>query len=344
MKIPVYSSTIRRSEMDAVLTRMVEEKIGPGEMNRNLINLVSEIFSSAGAAAFRSPSIALNYALKALDIMPPAGIIISALAPAWQYIELKERGYTPIIADVSQDTAVVSSSSVEEAVSEGGRVLILHEPLGVVPQPEIFLNSGIPVIEDISQSAGAVCGGIKAGTFGAFAILGLEEKDILTGGGGGVLIAGEKRNAAVLKRIYEEAPFTSLLPDINAALAFVQLKQMNKNIAVKNEMYSIYKNALLQGKHKTIIGSEVLEGDVNPVYSFPVILNSAAPDIQKYAAKKNVEIEFAFKNTVADFLPEIQERYINAASLLLRCILFPLYPRLGLKKASEIAKLLSTLP
>jgi dTDP-4-amino-4,6-dideoxygalactose transaminase len=30
MKIEIYSPTIRRKEMDAVLTAMVEEKIGPG--------------------------------------------------------------------------------------------------------------------------------------------------------------------------------------------------------------------------------------------------------------------------------------------------------------------------
>lgn len=344
MKIPVHSSTIRRSEMDAVLTRMVEEKIGPGEMNKNLINLVSEYFGIAGAASFRSPSIALNYALKALDIQPPAGVIISALAPSWQYAELKDRGFTPITADVSQDNALLELSSVEQAIQKGGRALILHETLGHIPYPEPFLNLGIPVIEDISQSAGAVYGGIKAGTFGVFAILGLEEKDILTGGGGGVLLAPEKRNASVLKHLYEKAPVTDLLPDINAALAFVQLKQMNKNISVKNEMYGIYKNALLQGKHKTIITGTDAENDINPVYSFPVILSSAAADTQKYAAKKNIEIEFAFKDTVIDFLPEIQEENINAASLLLRCVLFPLYPRLGSKKAADIAKLLSTLP
>ena len=31
--IQTYSSTIRRKEMDAVLTCMVDEKIGPGELN-----------------------------------------------------------------------------------------------------------------------------------------------------------------------------------------------------------------------------------------------------------------------------------------------------------------------
>ena len=104
MKIPVYSSTIRRSEMDAVLTCMVEEKIGPGEMNQKLIKQVCETFQTAGAAAFRSPSIALNYALKALNLENGSSVIISSLAPSWQYVELNRQGYKPIVLDVEADS------------------------------------------------------------------------------------------------------------------------------------------------------------------------------------------------------------------------------------------------
>ena len=59
MKIQPFSSTIRRREMDAVLTCMVEEKIGPGESNQRLIQLCKEYFNVDGAVAVRSPAIAL---------------------------------------------------------------------------------------------------------------------------------------------------------------------------------------------------------------------------------------------------------------------------------------------
>ncbi len=60
---------------------------------------------------------------------------------------------------------------------------------------------------------------------------------------------------------------------------------------------------------------------------------------------KNFPIEFAFKNSVAEYLPdEEQEQFINASSLLLRTVLFPLYPRLGAKNVANIAKVLATLP
>ncbi len=341
MKIPVYSSTIRRSEMDAVLTCMVEEKIGPGEMNDKLVKLASEVFQTAGALAFRSPAIALAYALKALDLEKGSAVVISALAPAWQFIELERMEYKPIIVDVASDDVLVSVESLEEAVKNGAKAIILHETLGFVPDMEKIIDLGIPVIEDISQSAGASYKEKPAGSFGVFSILGLEEKDILTAGGGAVLLAPERRNSIVLKRRYEKAPSTDILPDINASLAFIQLKQMKKNISSRQEMYESYIRTLMQSKHKTIPQNS---DNANPVYSFPVILNSGLADVKKYASKKHIEIEPAFKNSVIDVFAEKQEEFINASSVLLRCVLFPLYPRLGSKNVAEITKVLATLP
>ena len=340
MPIPVYSSTIRRSEMDAVLTCMVEEKIGPGEMNQKLIKLVRELYAAEGAIALRSPAMALVYALKMFDLPEKAGVLLSALAPSWQYIEVQRNGFTPIVLDVDPLTGLVTLEAVEEGIKQGGRVLVLHETLGNVPDMEAFVALSIPIIEDISQSAGAMYGEKPAGTFGSFAILGLEERDILTGGGGGILIAVERRNASVLKNMAETIPITDFLPDINASLAFVQLKNMEKNLRLRDEMRELYLRALLQTRHKPLVFSE---GVKNPVYSFPVILESGFKDVKQYVNRKDIDIELAFTDSIADFLKE-ENKCINAASLLLRTVLFPLYPRLGLNNAAKITKVLGTLP
>ncbi|HPS45490.1 MAG TPA: DegT/DnrJ/EryC1/StrS family aminotransferase, partial [Treponemataceae bacterium] len=143
MKLPVYSSTIRRKEMDAVLTCMVAEKVGPGEMNLKLTQLVRESFAVEGASAFRSAAIALQYALKALDFPAGSGIIVSALAPDWQYLAVKAMGYEPIVVDVDPETALVTPAIVEGAVSRGGRLLLLHETLGFLPDMQGILALNI---------------------------------------------------------------------------------------------------------------------------------------------------------------------------------------------------------
>lgn len=342
MAIRTFSPTIRRKEMDAVLTCMVEEKLGPGELNARLIQQVKETFGVSGACALRSPSIALKYALKALDLPNDSAVMISALAPSWQYTAVNEFGYRCIVLDVSAESGLVIPETAESAVKEGARVLLLHESLGQLPNFSALADLGVSIIEDISQNAGAAIEDKPVGTFGVFTILGLEEKDILTAGGGAVLMVSQNRNWSVLRKVLETSPSTDLLPDINAALAYIQLRELNRNEQIRKEMYEMYIRSLMQGRHKTF--SALGDYAVPAVYSFPVVLSGSFKDVKQYAAKKDIEVVPAYEDSVVSVFREQCAHCPQASSLSLRCALFPLYPRLGVSKSQKIAKVLATLP
>lgn len=349
--IQTYSSTIRRKEMDAVLTCMVDEKIGPGELNTRLIQQVKEFFKCDGAVALRSPAIALKYALKALEIESGSSIAVSALAPAWQYKTLIELGFNPFVLDVSEVNAIVPAEVIEDSISKGVKAIILHEAEGIVPELNKILSYGIPVIEDISQSAGANFSvtdenGVeserkKVGLAGLYSIIGLEERDILTAGGGAILMAPSRREWINLKKYVDDAAVTDFLPDINSALAFVQLKEFNRNETSRKEIYALYQHACMLGKHK-ILAREMDDGST--IYSFPLVINGSFKDVKQYAAKKEIEIKPAFENSIIALKEELSESCIHAKSLLLRCAHFPLYPRLTHSETAKIVKVLSSLP
>ena len=71
--------------MDAVLTCMVDEKIGPGELNARFIQQVKQFFGCDGAAALRSPQSALKLALRAIDFEQGGTIMIYCFARTWTY-------------------------------------------------------------------------------------------------------------------------------------------------------------------------------------------------------------------------------------------------------------------
>ena len=349
--IQTYSTTIRRKEMDAVLTCMVDEKIGPGELNTRLIQQVKESIKCDGAVALRSPAIALKYALKALDIERDSKIMISALAPSWQYQELINLGFEPMVLDVEETTGLVSAEIVQEATKEGGKVLILHETAGILPDIEAILELGIPVIEDISQSFGSsipqkdengteVCR-TKAGLMGIYTIMGLEERDVVTAGGGAILMAPGRREWIVLKKFTDEAPETDLLPDINAALAWVQLKEFNKNEKSRKEIFGLYQHACMMGRHKMLV-RDMEEGST--MSCFPLVLTSSVKDVKQYTAKKDIEIQLAYSKSVISLNEELAQKCIHAKSLFLRCVHFPLYPRLTHNEVAKIVKVLGSLP
>ena len=348
--IQTYSSTIRRREMDAVLTCMVDEKIGPGELNQRLIQFAKEFFSVDGAVALRSPVIALKYAIQALDLPLDSGIMISALAPCWQYKGIISLGYKPIVLDVAPETALVTLENVEEGIRQGGRLLILSGTLGNIYDIAPFLELGVPIIEDVSQNVGAFYefpqeeGESKkkmAGSNGVFSIMGLEENDLITGGGGAVLMAPDRREWIVLKRLVDSACRTDILPDLNSALAFVQLKEFTRNQQRRQELFAAFQKSLMSSRHKTFIRNQ---NGLASVYTFPVVLNSGFKDVKQYAAKKGIEIQPTFTDSVVDYLQDDLEGCINSKSLLLRCASFPLYPRLGNTQSTLIIKVLGTLP
>lgn len=372
--IQTYSTTIRRKEMDAVLTCMVDEKIGPGELNARLTAQVKEFFRCDGSCAFRSPSIALKYALKALDLAPESKVAVSALAPAWQYQSLIAMNMIPVVLDVREENSLVSLESLQNAVNEGVKVILYHETEGILPELseiEEILKLGVPVIEDISMSAGSSLllpdeqgknnepVRKKAGLFGVFSILGMEERDVITSGGGAVLMAPGRREWIVLKKFCDEAPLTDLLPDINAALAWVQLKEFNRNESARKEIYNLYNHSCLIGRHKMFV-RDMDEGSTKSC--FPLVLASAFKDVKQYASKKEIEIRAAFEGSIIDLLVNLQkedllqtsdqnknvnvtvEKCIKAKSLLLRTAHFPLYPRLTHSESAKIAKVLGTLP
>ncbi len=350
--IQTYSTTIRRKEMDAVLTCMVDEKIGPGELNARLIQAVKEFTKCDGAVALRSPAIALKYALQALDLEKGSKIMISALAPAWQYQATEALGYEPLVLDVDEVTGLVNAEIVAKGMKDGGRLLLLHETEGILPDFEGIMQLGLPLIEDISQSAGASVPVLtpegvpteerrKAGSFGIYTIVGLEEHDVITAGGGAVLIAAGRREWIVLKKYADEAPLTDLLPDINSALAWVQVKEYPRNEKTRKELFAMFHQACLIGRHK-MYAREMEEGST--MSCFPLILSSSFKDVKQYTAKKDIEIEPAYENSVIALKEELSQSCIHAKSLFLRCIHVPLYPRLTHAESAKIVKVLSSLP
>lgn len=374
--IRTYSTTIRRKEMDSVLTCMVDEKIGPGDLNVRFIQQIKAFFGCDGAIALRSPVSALKLALRALDFEAGGTVMISALAPAWHYEALKDLGYEVLVLDVDESTGLVNAEIVQRGINHGGRLLLLHESMGILPDMASLMSLNIPIIEDISKSAGALVPSYdekesplppkKAGSFGVYSILCLEEHDVITAGGGAVLMAPGRREWIVLKKFADAISRIELLPDINCALALVQLKEFPKNEISRKEIFSLYQRACMSGKHKmfsrknnpgeleTVQTNDDAHTDgctslnldyTSTMCAFPLVLSSAFKDVKHYAARKEIEVLQGYEDSVIALKQEeLGETCIRANSLFLRCALFPLYPRLTHSHIEKIVKVLSTLP
>jgi len=371
MKIEVHSPTIRRKEMDAVLTAMVEDRVGPGEYSRVLIQAAKEHLRFDFALTLRSPAIALHLAIKALGLADGDGVLVSALSPHYYSQVIADLRLTPLYCDVSSFSfPCISVESIEKAISARPadvqpRCILLHHTLGFMPDTASIAALGIPVVEDISQSycpptigQGRDSDGEKQadkktddGTeapkppqreiaHGTFTVLGLEERDMLTSGGGALLFAMSRRDASVL-RGYSGLPPEYCLPDINAALASVQFKETERNMERRREIARVYTQASLRTKHKRFVS---LDGFEYNDYAFPLVLETSMKDVTAYARKKEIIVENAFARSLAGTGTVDSVMCPTSYSLSLRTVLFPLYPRLRSAETERVSKLITTLP
>ncbi|MDR2052595.1 MAG: DegT/DnrJ/EryC1/StrS family aminotransferase, partial [Treponema sp.] len=177
MKIEVYSPTIRRKEMDAVLTAMVQDRVGPGELAHSLVQIAKEHIQFDYCLALRSPAIALSFALRTLNLEDGAGVLVSALSPRYYLRVLEDLRLTPVYCDVPPSSAVMSAETAAAALEKAGgnpvpRCVVVNHTLGFVPDTAAICALGLPVIEDCSRSYGTRVGEQRAGSFGALAVLG----------------------------------------------------------------------------------------------------------------------------------------------------------------------------
>jgi len=356
--------------MDAVLTVMVEEKIGPGEQNRLLIQTAKEQLSFDYALALRSPAVALHLALKALNVQSGQIVVLSALSPRYYLQVLQDLQLTPLYCDVTYDFPCMNRELIEKTIErkadenikteQNGSLagsaaqicaIILHHTLGFIPDTPAIADLGIPIIEDISQSYGSWFKPDKNESnekdnfqpsfiHSKFTILGLEERDMLTSGGGALLFAMNRKDGTLLRNF---AGITNeyCLPDINSALAVVQFKEAQRNAERRRDIAEIFIQASLplasRTKHKRFISNNQYCN-----YSFSLILETGLKDVITYAKKKEIEMGNAFENTIAsaNSCPNCPV----SSSLVLRTVLFPLYPRLRSSDVERISRLIMTLP
>jgi dTDP-4-amino-4,6-dideoxygalactose transaminase len=332
--------------MDAVLTAMAEDHIGPGDHGQNLIQIARERLGCDYCLALRSPVMALRFALGALDLPEGAGVLISALSPRYYGQVIEELGLKPLYCDTAPGTPCLSAATVSAAMSRTDaapvtpRCIVADHTLGFVPGMAAIAGLGLPVIEDCSRSFGTVLEPPGLGGFGVFGILGLEERDLLTAGGGALLFAMNRRAASVLRSIGVLPEYA--LPDLNAAMAVIQVKESARNLEKRRNIAAAYIQSALRTRHKRFVQEEAEYNN----YAFPLILETGMKDVLAYARKKDIVVENAFENSLAGEagFESYRELCPEAWSLSLRTALFPLYPRLTAAGIERVARLILTLP
>jgi len=327
--------------MDSVLSCLISDEIGSGDISKELISGLGNYLNLANGWLFRDYYRAISISLDLLELKSGSRVILSPLSPGVYIDVFKDRGIIPLFADVDPLSAIMDKAKVENLLENNVDAILLHCPLGVVGEMDYFSSLGIPLIEDISENFGAQFDDNKCGSFGNITIFSMEPDKILTCGGGTAVFVKSKLLSDSLSVICNSYGDEIFLSDINASLALAQFKNIDEIIKKRKELGRIFLSALNKTEHKTLKTSE---GSTMVNFSFPVLLNGQMKEVKSYVMKKNIEPRKAFIRTALDIHDNKENICPIASGLIMRSLLFPLYPSLGKKNAEMISKVISTLP
>lgn len=338
--IPVFRPSIRRKEMDAVLSCLVSDSIGNGPVSKLFIRELSAFLDTDSGVLLREYERAIDLSIEALELEEGSGIIVSPLSSVLFKRSIEAHGYRVLLCDVDPDSLTPDLTRVEE-LADGAAALVADAPFGFIPDLERLAEFGLQIIEDISTSIGGNTGNKQCGSYGDIVILRMEPHDPLNVGGGTAVIGARKKYSTRIKKIAEEWPAERLLPDMNSSLGVAQFKNQENFFLKRREIYSLYINAVRKGRHTT----PIQKGEAEHVPStFPVFVKGGVKDIQAYARKKGVATEQAFSDSIIAFSDADTDSCEGARQIHRRCVLFPLYPMLSKSEIETVSKVLSTLP
>ena len=128
---------------------------------------------------------------------------------------------------------------------------------------------------------------------------------------------------------------------MNAALGIAQLAALDRFVLARRELAQAFLQSLMRSRHAPLVQKTEAE---NVLSSFPVVLTDGMKETRAYALKRGVETLPGFADSVAAVDEQLAEACPRARSLMLRCLLFPLYPMLAKRDVESVSKVLASLP
>ncbi|GAB4264479.1 LegC family aminotransferase [Thermincola ferriacetica] len=220
----------------------------------------ARLLGAGAAVAVQSGTAALHMALHALGIGPGDEVIVPALTFIATVNPVLYVGARPVIVDVDPATWNIDPVGLEQAVTENTRAVIpVHlygNPCQMDAIMEIARRYNLYVIEDATESLGALFNGHYTGTFGDFGCFSFNGNKLITTGGGGMLVTGDRERAQRVKFLVNQARdaargyyhpemgFNYRMTNIEAALGLAQLSRFRELLARKKRYAVIYREIL----------------------------------------------------------------------------------------------------
>ncbi|MGG3523919.1 aminotransferase class V-fold PLP-dependent enzyme [Bacillus pseudomycoides] len=181
--------------------------------------------------ALNSGTSALYTAFLAIGISEGDEVIVPSYTFPATVMPLIHMGAKIIFADSEKDTPLVSIDDIKSKITQKTKLILVTHMDGFPAQVDVlseWLRKSeykAVIVEDCAQAMGAEIGGKKVGTFGDLAIFSFQQKKLLTGGEGGLLVIKNKEHyeSSILFSYLQKRSFEEVTDDKLRAYSYTGL-------------------------------------------------------------------------------------------------------------------------
>lgn len=189
-----------QAEADAVSKVLLSNKVNywTGQECREFEKEFAQFVGTSYAVAVANGTVALDLALKALDIGAGDDVIVTSRTFLASASSIVTAGANPIFADVELDSQNISRRTIEAAITPNTKAIICVHLAGWMcdmdPIMQLAAEKGLYVIEDCAQAHGAMYKGRSAGSIGHIGAWSFCQDKIMTTGGEGGMVTTNDEN------------------------------------------------------------------------------------------------------------------------------------------------------
>ena len=247
MKIAINIPIVGKEEISVVTSILKNGALTSasnlgGKHVQNFENSAASFVNSKYAIAVNSGTAALQAALYALDIKKNDEVLVPSFTFVATANAVVSTGAKPIFVDILKENYTIDPDDLEKKITKKTCAIIpvhLYGNVAVIERlSEISKKYNIPIIEDSAQSLGSTYKGKHTGTFFEMGCYSMYPAKVMTAGEGGFVVTNNKNLRDKLLMIrnhgmvngYDTRMFglNLRLPEINAAIANVQMKKLPK--------------------------------------------------------------------------------------------------------------------
>lgn len=199
MKIPLSSVKLMPNAVELVKEALQSGWIsGTGEYVTRFEHDLAERVNRAHAVACSNGTLALEIALRALDIGPGDGVIVPALTFVAPAAAVRAIGAKPVFVDVTEESWTINPSIDPYGDYEA---IIAVDLLGHPFDCNTLMRctEGCPIIEDAAEAHGAWYEGLRVGSLGDVSTFSFHANKTITTGEGGAILTDDPELAQKIR-------------------------------------------------------------------------------------------------------------------------------------------------